>query len=178
MLRYVLIFGSIAGIIVGTLLVAGAILFAGETGVIAHLSGYLSMLIALSFVFVAVKRYRDVEKGGVIKFWPALGLGLLVSALASVFYVAAWEAYLAVTGYEWLANYMAVEVAAMETAGIGESEIAVFREQMQEMTDLYRNWWFRLPVTMSEILPVGLLISLVSAALLRNPKFLPQERIV
>lgn len=178
MLRYVLIFGSIAGIVVGTLLVAGATLFAGETGVAAHLFGYLSMLIALSFVFVAVKRYRDVEKGGVIKFWPALGLGLLVSALASLFYVVAWESYLAITGYEWMANYMAVEIAAMEAAGSSEQEIAAFREQMQEMTDLYRNWWFRLPATLSEILPVGLLISLVSAALLRNPKFLPREQIV
>ncbi len=30
------------------------------------------MLVALTFIFVGVKRYRDVELGGVIKFVPRL----------------------------------------------------------------------------------------------------------
>lgn len=37
--------------------------------------GYLTMLIALSAVFVAIKRHRDADLGGVIRFWPAFGLG-------------------------------------------------------------------------------------------------------
>ena len=43
------------------------------------------------------------------------------------------------------------------------------------MMDLYRNWWFRIPITLTEILPVGLLVGLVSAAILRNPRILPRR---
>ena len=50
--------------------------------------GYVTMLVALSAVFVAIKRYRDTELGGVIGFWPALGLGLGISVIAGIIYVA------------------------------------------------------------------------------------------
>jgi hypothetical protein len=37
----------------------------------------------------------------------------------------------------------------------------------------YANPLFRLPMTFAEIFPVGVLVSLVSAAILRNPRVLP-----
>jgi hypothetical protein len=37
----------------------------------------------------------------------------------------------------------------------------------------YANPMIRMPMTFAEIFPVGLLVSLVSAGLLRNPRFLP-----
>ena len=57
--------------------------------------GYVTMLVALSAVFVAIKRYRDRELGGVIGFWRALGLGLGISVVAGLIYVFAWELSLA-----------------------------------------------------------------------------------
>ena len=60
--------------------------------------GYLIMLVALSTVFVAIKRRRDTALGGAIRFWPAFGMGLAISLVASLFYVVAWEAALTVTG--------------------------------------------------------------------------------
>ncbi len=38
---------------------------------------------------------------------------------------------------------------------------------------MYAKPWYRMPMTFAEIFPVGILVSLVSAALLRNPRFLP-----
>jgi hypothetical protein len=38
---------------------------------------------------------------------------------------------------------------------------------------MYDNPLYRLPMTFAEIFPVGLLVTLVSAVLLRNPRFLP-----
>jgi hypothetical protein len=175
MIRYILIFGSISGMLVAGMLWLGVTLLAGENGGGSMLFGYLSMLIALSFIFVAIKRYRDKENGGVIKFWPALGLGILVSLVAGFFYVAAWEAYLATTDGNWMANYIEAEIATREAAGASAAEIAAFRTQMQGMADNYAHWWFRIPLTLAEILPVGLLISLISAGILRNPKILPHR---
>ncbi len=44
------------------------------------------------------------------------------------------------------------------------------------MAESYRNPLFRIPMTFIEIFPVGLLVALISAALLRNPKLLPDNR--
>lgn len=172
MLRYNLIFGTLAGIIVSALLVLGVVL-GGTGGVLGMVFGYLSMLVAMSFVFVGVKRYRDVEKGGVIRFWPAFGLGFLIALLASLFYVLTWEVYTALSGGAWMADYMAATIEARREAGASPEEIAALSAQMESFAQQYANWWFRMPVTLSEILPVGIIVALVSAGLLRNPRFLP-----
>lgn len=41
------------------------------------------------------------------------------------------------------------------------------------MRTSYANPLFRLPLTFAEVAPVGLVVTLVSAALLRNPRMLP-----
>ena len=68
MKRIILVYGLIAGLIV-----TASMLVAIGSGVHSIVLGYLSMLVALSMVFVGIKRYRDEQLGGVIRFWPALG---------------------------------------------------------------------------------------------------------
>ncbi len=47
---------------------------------------------------------------------------------------------------------------------------------METFKAQYANPLFRLPMTFIEIFPVGVLVSLISAAILRNPRVLPARR--
>eukprot|EP01136_Pigoraptor_vietnamica_P038793 Opistho-1_new@108603 len=84
MQRLILTYGLIAGVVVGIQLFLIVTLFGDNppTGPLGMALGYLTMLIALSAVFVAIKRRRDHDLGGAIRFWPALGLGVAISAVA------------------------------------------------------------------------------------------------
>jgi hypothetical protein len=173
MSRITLIFGAVAGLVVAIpmcLLVANA-----EPGSAAtsHVTGYLIMLLALSLVFFGVKRLRDRELGGVIRFVPALLAGLGISAVASVIYVIGWEITLAVTDFAFIDSYSTAAVEAARAKGASAADVAAVTTQMDEFRRQYANPLFRLPVTFIEIFPVGVLISLISAALLRNSRFLP-----
>jgi hypothetical protein len=173
MSRIILIFGTIAGLIVAVpmcLLVANA-----EPGSAAtsHFTGYLIMLLALSLVFVGVKRLRDRELGGVIRFVPALLAGLGISAVAGVIYVIGWEITLAVTDFAFIDSYSNAAIEAARAKGASASEVEAVAAKMNEFRQQYANPFFRLPVTFIEIFPVGLVVSLISAALLRNSRFLP-----
>jgi hypothetical protein len=64
-------------------------------------------------------------------------------------------------------------IEAERAKGVSGPDLDAFIAQMQSMTEQYRNPAFRLPITFLEIFPVGLIISLIAAALLRNPRFLP-----
>jgi hypothetical protein len=76
MLRALLKHGAIAGIVVGAFMFATFLGFGREPpSDDALLIGYATMQIALSAVFAGIKRHRDVNRGGVIGFWPALGVG-------------------------------------------------------------------------------------------------------
>lgn len=173
MLRTILTYGVIAGIIVAipmfaALAVAGPGSWAGS-----QLVGYGFMLLALSTIFVGVKSYRDSALGGVIKFLPALLIGLGISAVAGVVYVVGWEITLSMTNYAFIGDYSSAAIEAARAKGASPEEIETVAAQMATFGEQYRNPLFRIPITFGEIFPVGVIVSLLSAALLRNSRFLP-----
>jgi len=170
MTRIVLTYGLISGLVtIGGLLVA--ILLFGHSLWL----GYLIMLVALSSILVGVKQHRDQALGGVIRFWPALGLGLGIALMASLAYVAVWEVYLAATHYSFMDEYADGMLAAKRAAGVTGAAYAKAVAAADQMRRQYANPFYRLPETFLEVFPVGLLIALVSAGLLRNPKILPAK---
>ncbi|HEY4146919.1 DUF4199 domain-containing protein [Pinirhizobacter sp.] len=174
MLRYILIYGLIAGIVVGVPLSVLTLSMSGQAMMhYGMLVGYLMMLIALSAVFLAIKRRRDVDLGGVIRFWPALGLGLGISFVAGVVYVFAWEVSCAIAHVDFAASYARAMVAQQEARGVSGAALAQFKAEMEQFKVQYANPFYRWPMTFAEIFPVGVIVSLVSAGLLRNTRFMP-----
>ena len=176
MLNKILTYGTIAGLIVGASTFATAFLWSGAPSAIGMVIGFTIMLIAFSAIFIAVKRQRDKEGGGVIRFWPALGLGLGISVVASLFYVIGWEASLALSDTDFMGVYTAQMIEQKRAAGASAAELARYTAEMQEFRRQYQDPLYRMPITFTEIFPVGVLVSLVSAALLRNPRFLSARR--
>lgn len=174
MLRKILVFGAIAGVIIGISIFTTGMIMSRHIHIPHSLViGYLTMLIALTMVFVGIKRYRDVDKGGVIKFWPALLLGLGISAVAGVFYVAAWEAALAITHMDFAGDYARTVIAEQKARGASAEAIAKLSASMDAFKVAYASPLYRVTEAFGEIFPVGVLVSLVSAGLLRNSRFLP-----
>jgi hypothetical protein len=173
MLRKILSFGTAAGLIAGVLLSVVVINTSSHTsnswGMVV---GYLIMLIALSLIFVAIKRRRDIDLGGVIHFWPAFGLGVAISLVAGIFYVASWEFAMAYTQMDFASDYSKSLIAQQKAQGVNGEELRKFIAQMDEFKMQYANPLFRLPMTFAEIFPVGLIVSLISAGLLRKSSFL------
>ena len=172
MFRIMLIYGAIAGVVIIGVMSLGMFLSGGSGSVV---QGYLTMLVVLSLIFVGVKRYRDKELGGVIKFLTALGLGIGIAAVAAVFYVLSWETSLHLTDFAFVENYKQSTIAAYEAKGLTGAALAEKVTALETMMANYDNPVYRVPITFLEIFPVGLLVALISAALLRNPKVFPAK---
>ena len=173
-MRYALVCGAIAGAIVVSTIIAGLALDL-PSHFHSEWFGYLVMLVALSLLFVGVKRYRDVECGGVIGFGRAFAVGLGIAAVAGVVYVTVWEIYVAISGIDYMAEYAARTLAEMRAAGADAAALAAKAKEMQDMVEMLRNPLLRIPITFAEIFPVGLAVALVSALILRNPRAFPRR---
>ncbi len=176
MFKTAFIYGTISGVFVIGVIILGIIAANGDYD--GHLLasewlGYLVMIVALSMIFLAIRDYRNKTLGGVIKFLPALGLGVLIAGIAGIFYVISWEIYLAATNYTFMDNYIAQTIEARRADGVSGPELEAQIAQLNQIGEAYENPLFRLPMTFAEIFPVGLVIALISAAVLRNPKVLP-----
>jgi hypothetical protein len=173
-LRIILIYGIIGGFIVAVPMAVSWLTSDGKIPDNAALYGYSAILLSLTMVFVGIKHYRDKVLGGVIRFLPAVGVGLGISAVASLFWVVGWEITLA-TGFDFASAYLDSVVAAAEARGAPAAEIEQIRAETAEFLGLYANPLFRMAVTFVEMFPIGVLSSLLSAALLRNSRFLPAK---
>lgn len=171
-MKYVLIYGGIAGAVAVSIISATLVMNLPNH---AHSLwvGYLVMLASLSLIFVGVKRYRDVECGGVIRFGRAFALGVGMAAVAGLFYALGWELFVAVSGYDFISDYTNSVLAGMRAEGAAPAAIDAKAAEMAAFAQQYRNPLFRMPMIFVEIFPVGLLVALVSAGLLRNPRMLP-----
>lgn len=169
MTRTILTYGLFAGVIVAVSM--GAAMSLGvDAGALGMAAGYLGMLAALTMVYVGIRKYRDRELGGAIRFSTGLGVGLGISAVATLVYALGWEAYLYATDYRFMPDYIAATLEAKRAAGASPAELAKLAAEMQGYLDAYSNPVTRLLMTMSEIAPVALLVTLISAFVLRHPK--------
>ena len=174
MQRVMIVYGALSGSIVIASIILSINLSEGGAGQQSlEWLGYLIMLVALSLIFIGIKRYRDQELGGVITFGKATLVGLGTAVVAGVIYVGAWEIYLAMTDYSFIETYTDGLVASERAKGLSGAELDAFVAEMESMKNNYANPLFRVPLTFLEIFPVGLLITLISAAILRNSEVLP-----
>ncbi len=171
MKRTIWSYGSISGaVIIGSMIVTMNL----ASGLAeSEWLGYLTMLVALSLIFLGVKRYRDQELGGVIRFGTAFMLGLGVAVVASIAYVIMWEVYLSATDYAFIRDYTESLLERRGAEGLIGAALQAEIESMNELRAQYANPLFRLPMTFLEIFPVGLLVALGAAGVLRNSKVLP-----
>lgn len=175
MTALILRYGTIAGLIVAIPMVWRMLtLGADSTDPLGGmLLGYATMLVALTAVFVGVRQYRDKVLGGVIRFLPALGIGLGISTVACVFYVVGWEISLAFSDFNFPQFYANAMLEGARAKGLSGAELEKVAADAKAFTDMYAKAYIRIPITFAEMFPVGLLVSLISAAVLRNSRVLP-----
>ena len=129
--------------------------------------GYVSMLAALTMVFVGVKNYRDTTLNGNITFGKALGVGVLMVLVASVIYVIGWMIYYSYFMPEFPEKFLAYSIEQINNSGDftpeqKETQIASMKSWMES----YKNPWVMMAFTFLEFFPVGFLVALLSAWLL------------
>lgn len=160
-------------------ILSGAIIIATICGTIAvwdthsYWLGYLVMVVALSAMFFGAKSYRDNTLGGIIKFRTAFLVGLLITLVASVVYVAGWEVYLAVSHDDFMERYTASQIEKLKAKGVAGDQLEKQVAEMNYWKEMYKNPLIRSAMTFMEIFPVGLIIALLCAAILRKSEVLP-----
>lgn len=130
--------------------------------------GYSSMVLSFLLVFFGVRSYRDNIAAGTIGFGKAFQVGLLITLVTCAMYVIAWE----ITYYNFLPDFLdqynAHALAKMRAAGESEAAIREATAKMADFAKLYANPLFNVAITFMEVFPVGLIVTLVSAAILRR----------
>jgi len=173
MQRIVLVFGLLSGAIVSLIMSISMLTIYNNPslskGSGSMIVGYLSMIIAFALIYVAVKNYRDKFNNGVISFGRAFSIGLFIALIASTLYVVTW----AIVYHFFIPDFMDIYTAQMmeEAAASGTpKEMEQTAAQVKQYKELYKSPLFFALMTYAEILPVGLIVSLITAAVLKRSR--------
>ena len=168
MKKTVLTFGLLAGLIISVLM-GGSLLIADKIGT-GHsmVLGYTMMVASFLLIYFGVRSYRDNTLGGQISFGRAFTCGILITLITTVCYVAMWEILYFNFMPHFMDSYFAAEIHKVQSAGLDPATTAAKVAAIQHSQQLYQNPFVNMAYTFMEPLPVGLLITLISAAVLRR----------
>ncbi len=179
--KNIIIYGFIAGVIVSVLMLS-SVNYLSHCGGNADYNtsmviGYASMLLAFSLVFVGIRNFRDKYNGGIISFSKAFKIGIMIVLIASTIYVVAWLIDYFFFIPDFMDKYSAHMIAEMKANGASQSEIAKQSSEMENFGKMYKNPFFNALMTYAEILPVGLIVTLISSLILKRKQAVNTERV-
>ena len=172
MKKNVLVFGLISGVLVSTFMAVSMVSFTKSenpdmTG--GMIVGFASMAVAFSFIFVGVKNFRDKQNEGVITFGKAFLMGCLMSLVASTIYVLTWAVEFHFFLPEFAQKYEAVQVKMIQKSAMPQQEMEAALKKVADDTELYiSNPFYFTFGTYMEILPVGIIVALICALILKR----------
>ncbi|RYE54585.1 MAG: DUF4199 domain-containing protein [Sphingobacteriales bacterium] len=169
MKRKILLFGSIAGVISAAWQIVTIGIFGDQIDLNYGMwLGYASMLLSFSFIFVAIKSYRDEQSNRQLSFGKAFRIGLFISLIASTFYVVTWLVQYYFFIPDFAEKYTAHMLEQLKADGATQTVIDAKAAEMANFNVMYKNPLFNAMITYMEILPVGLVISVIAAAILKR----------
>lgn len=174
MKRNILVFGTISGLIVSAFMATSMALMgcsgSNESSMTtAMVIGFASMAAAFSFIFIGIKNYRDKQNAGVITFGNAFIIGLMISVIASTMYVVTWAIEYHYFLPDFMDKYSAMQIKEVQASGISGAALEEKLKQIESESYNYKhNGFFFAMYTYMEILPVGIIITLISSLILRR----------
>lgn len=175
MKRIVLIFGLISG------LISSAMMFLTlpfmHNGTVnsqnGYLIGYTSIFLSFLLVFFGIRSYRENAGSGSITFGRGFKIGILITLISCVFYVASWEFIYFKIMPDFADKYAAQTISEMKQKGASDTAIAETQKKMVAMKAMLANPVMNAAMTFIEPFPVGLIMTLVSAGILRKRTAVP-----
>ena len=168
MKKTVLTFGLISGLVISVLM-GGQLLIADKLGSGHSLVlGYTMMVASFLLIYFGIRSYRDNNLAGQISFGRAFACGILITLITTVCYVAMWEIVYFNFIPHFMDSYFAAQIHKVQSSGLDPAAIATKVAEIQHTQQLYQNPFVNMAYTFMEPLPVGLIITGISAAILRR----------
>ncbi len=168
MKKTVLTFGLIGGAVMAAMMFA-TLPFMDKIGFDkGAIVGYTTMILAFMLVFFGISSYRENVSDGHITFARAFAVGILITLVACVCYVVAWETIYFKFMPDFADKYAGYVIEKARASGASQQVIDAQLQQMKSFKAMYDNPFINAAITFTEPFPIGLIVTLISAAILRK----------
>lgn len=168
MKKTVLTYGLISGGMAAALMLGTLPLVDSLHGRKGEIVGYTGIVLSTLLVFFGVRSYRENAGGGRMSFGRGLAVGILISLISSLCYVATWELVYFKLAPGMGDKIFSNQVERLKAAGAEQDKIDAAARQAESFKKMYDNPLLNAAITFIEPFPIGLAITAISAAVLRR----------
>jgi hypothetical protein len=168
MKKTVLIFGLISGAISAAMMLITVPLadkIGWEKG---EILGYATIVLSALMIFFGVRSYRENVAGGRLSFGRGFAVGILIALISSACYVGAWEIVYFKFMPDFAEKYSAHMVEKAKASGESQQKVDDIVRRAKAFKEMYDNLAINIAMTFMEVFPIGLVVTLISAGLLRK----------
>jgi hypothetical protein len=168
MKKTVLTFGLISGA-VSSLMMVATLPFIDSLGFDkGAIVGYTAIVLSFLLVFFGIRSYRENVGAGRITFGRGFAVGILITVVSCAFYVATWEVIYFKFMPEFADKWAGYMVTQAKASGASQAAIDAKVKEAGEFKVMYDKPLMNAAITFTEPFPIGLLVTLISAATLRK----------
>ena len=168
MKKTLLTFGLISGVFTSLMMIATVPLEDKIGPDRAEILGYTLIVLSFLLVFFGIRSYRETNGNGQITFAKGFVVGISITVITCLFYVATWEVLYFNFMHGFMDGYSAQMIQKLKASGASAAVIQAKVEELRKYKEMYENPLFNSAVTFLEPFPVGLGITLLSALILRK----------
>jgi Trp operon repressor len=169
MKKIVLVCGLISGLIIASMMVITVAICYNTGNFEGNMAlGYAMMLIAFSLIFIGIKNYRDKHNNGIISFGKSFKIGMYITLIASSIYVLVWLVDYYVFIPDFMEKYTAMVMNQTKAEGASQAELTQEAAKMESYKEMYKNPLLVVLLTYSEVVPVGLVVTIISSLILKR----------
>lgn len=164
MKKIILIFGLVIGAILATnAIIHMNMMYSNPDYKGNDVIGYATLVIIFSLIYFGVRNYRNNYLDGKISFLQAFKTGALICFIASTVYVIFGLLYY----YFFAPDFIDVFTDYM-IRNSAPDEVEATTAQMANFKEMYKNPLFVILITYMEVLPIGMIVALFSAFIVKK----------
>lgn len=168
MRKTVLLYGLAAGVLAVAFMLATLPYIGDARYQIADVLGYTSIVLSALVVFFGIRSYRHSLYGGRLTFWRALAVGVLITLVSCVIQVVAFEWIYFKAMPSFGDKFVLCMVERARDAGASDAEILRTADRATDLKKLYDQPLANAALTFATSFPIGLVVAVVSALILRT----------
>jgi hypothetical protein len=131
---------------------------------------YTWIVLAFLLIFFGIRSYRENVAGGVVSFGRAFAVGILITLISCACYVIAWQVFYYAFMPDFFEKYSAHVIEQARASGATPEALQAQIKEQEEGLRILKNPFFHVLFVFLEPLPVGLIITLISAMILRKKR--------
>ena len=132
-------------------------------------AGYLSMLLAMIFVFLGIRHFRDRVNDGYLSFGQGLKIGVLIVLIPAVAFGLFDILYTEVLNPTWKEDYYSKYIENLRKSVAADKLDAAIKKAEKEK-EMFSNPGFQFLLMGGTVFVIGFIVTIISSLTLRRTK--------